>query len=371
MTKPEKQKVLLKDQFFNRETVERLADTFNSVHLNLDKTLFIKETLAKFPELEFKERISWIREMMEKRLPTDYEEVLVLLHASLKNHPEGTDFIFSAYPEFVSKNGLKEQYLSKSLEALGEFTKHFSAEFDIRFFLNTFPEASFNQMMEWSLSKNEHQRRLASEGLRPKLPWAKAIQFDYKKGASVLENLFCDKERYVVRSVANHLNDISKIDPEFVVETLKRWRDSGKQEEKEMNYLIRHALRTSVKRGHLSSLVFLGYGENPKITVENLSVATKEVALGERLEFSFDISAEDDEELMIDYKVTYATPHKRVSEKVFKIKKLSVEKGETVHLVKKHLFKSMTTKRLYPGVHQLELQVNGKLFGRVEFILVI
>lgn len=102
-------------------------------------------------------------------------------------------------------------------------TKRFSAEYSIRNFINTFPTETFEMLEDCSLSENYHERRLASEGCRPKLPWGKKLTIDYNFTIKLLDNLQMDKTRFVTRSVANHLNDISKIDALLVIETLKRW----------------------------------------------------------------------------------------------------------------------------------------------------
>ncbi len=99
---------------------------------------------------------------------------------------------------------------------------------------------------------NFHQRRLASEGYRPKLSWCIGINFDYKKSLSILDDLYFNNTRYVVRSVANHLNDIVKIDPELAIHTLTRWQMEGMQSNpKELDFLIMHTLRTFVNEENI------------------------------------------------------------------------------------------------------------------------
>lgn len=360
---------LLKDQLFHRKNVTHLAKLIKKVHPEFEDQKFIEDILRKFPQLELKERIFCIRKNIEKYLDHDYQKTLEILLNSLADEEKNVDFAFAAYSDYVAKNGCNKEHLAKSLHALGEFTKHFSAEFAIRPFINNFPQETFLMMQKWSLSKDHDQRRLASEGLRPKLPWAKSIDFDYKKGAEPLENLFYDQERYVTRSTANHLNDISKIDPDFVVDILKKWRDSKKQNSKEMSYIINHSLRTSVKRGHQKTLKFLGYDPNPQIETSNLKVKTPKIKIGERVEFSFDIRAREKQNLIVDYKIIYPTPHKRKSEKVFKIKKISLKKDEKIHISKKQAFKKMTTKKLYSGQYKLEIQINGCIVGATDFYL--
>lgn len=148
-------KNLLKDQLFNKENVKYLAHLIKNVYPKLNQAKFEKNILKKFPELELKERIYWIRENIEKNLPHAYEKTLNILLESLKNKPEKEDFIFASFSDYVEANGCSRKYLKKSLNALGEFTKYCTAEFAIRFFINEFPEKTFIKMQEWSESKVE------------------------------------------------------------------------------------------------------------------------------------------------------------------------------------------------------------------------
>jgi 3-methyladenine DNA glycosylase AlkC len=123
--------------------------------------------------------------------------------------------------------------------------------------LNEFETETFEQMKLWSKSDHYHLRRLASEGTRASLPWGIKINLDYKKPIEILDDLYYDSTRFVTRSVANHMNDISKKDAVLVLDTLKRWKDSKKQNTKEMDFIISHSLRTLVKDGNKEALNFL------------------------------------------------------------------------------------------------------------------
>ena len=360
-------KILLKNLLLNKKKVGYLANLIFTAYPK-----FQKDVLGEFPKLELKERITWIEVNIRKYIPKNYKQTLIILVNSLKNVDETSDFIFAPMSEFVQKNGCNKNDLKISLKTLGEFTKYFSAEFAIRDFVNKFPEETFEKFKEWSLSKNKNQRRLASEGLRPKLPWAKKIDFDYKRAEEILDNLYFDKSRYVVRSVANHLNDISKIDPDFVIAILRKWKLQNKQTKKEMDYLIKHSLRTSIKKGHKKSFHFLGYKSNPKINIQNFIIKRNKIHLGEYLEFSVDVFSKNNESLLIDYKIIYPNKrNNRKSEKVFKIKKCKVLKNEIITINKKHLFKKMTTKKLYSGKHTIKIQINGEIYCEKAFFLVI
>jgi 3-methyladenine DNA glycosylase AlkC len=251
---------------------------------------------------------------------------------------------------------------------LGEYTKTFSSEFAIRKFINDYPEKTFAKMLEWSLSEDTDQRRLASEGLRPKLPWSIKIDFDYREGIKPLENLFYDSERYVTRSVANHLNDISKIDPDLVVDVLKSWKKSKKQKDAEMNYVISHSCRTLIKKGHRGALELQGYKAESTFEVKDFRIEHPVISLGEYLEFSFHFKPDSDSKYMIDYIVDYPMASGKRSQKVFKIKKLNQVKDEIL-IKKKHQFKMMTTKTWYQGTYYIRLQINGKVIEQAAFQL--
>jgi len=203
-----------------------------------------------------------------------------------------------------------------------------------------------------------------------KLPWAKKLSIDYREPLRHLELLYSDKTRYVTRSVANHLNDIAKVDAPLVIETLKRWKKSKKQEPKEMDFIISHALRTLVKQGNSEALAMLGYVQNLPIEVKEVTLKSASVQVGEALEFEVEIVAYEDVMLMVDYIVHFQTKAGKLSPKVHKLKKLELKKGKGIVLKKKHLFRAnMTTRTLYAGEHLLEVQVNGSIVTKDRFDL--
>ena len=373
------EKFSLKDELFNPKKVHQIASEIKGVYTPFKQKIFEKEVTDKFPQLELKERISHIRDMFAKYLPSDYVEATNILLKALPKELDPTlgdddfgEFIYAPYSDFVVTFGCTEEHLDFSLKALCEMTKRFSVEYAIRDFINEFPIETFKMLEVCSLSKNYHERRLASEGCRPKLPWGKKLTTSYEKPIFLLDNLFADKTRFVTRSVANHLNDIAKIDASLVIETLKHWRDSKKQDEKEMQFILTHSLRTLVKDGNVDALALLGYGVNPAIEVENFELNSLEVKVGEALEFSFDIKAKEDEALMVDYVLYFQTKVGKLTPKVHKIKKLNLKKDESIKIKKKHPFKAnMTTRKLYAGEHKLVLQINGKMFKEVTFNLIV
>lgn len=359
------EKFSLKDHLFNHEKVSYLADLIKNAYPVFQDKKFIKKTVEKFPELELKQRIDWMWQKLEEFLPQDFERALEIIIKSLpaeldpnKTDNDFGDFIFAPITLFVVKNGLSKKHLKKSLSALGEITKRFSVEDGIRFFINEFPHESFIWINKMAKSKNYHQRRLASEGLRPTLPWNIKINFDYKKGIEILDILFFDKTRYVTRSVANHMNDISKIDESLVLKTLALWKISGKQDEKEMNYIIRHSLRTLLKQGNKQALAMLGYKKPANVSV-HFGKISKIVKLGEKLTFHFKLTSHSDQKLMISYYIYFLNRKNEFIPKIFQIKKGDFKKGEILEISKKHLLREMTTKKLYSGKQAIQIMING------------
>ncbi len=249
-----KPKFYLKDILFNREKVNKIANEIELAinnRFDFNKDNFINDIIKEFQKLELKERIYHIRDTLYKYLPSDYLLAIEIIKSALpeelnNNLTDGDygDFIYAPYSEYISKYGIDKKYLNKSLTMLEEITKRFSVEYAIRDFWNNYENETYDKFIKWSKSKNYHVRRLASEGSRMRLPWGKKINLDYRKTEKILDNLFYDKTRYVTRSVANHLNDISKIDKDYVLRKLEEWKNSNKQNIKEMEFIIKHATRS-------------------------------------------------------------------------------------------------------------------------------
>jgi len=372
------EKTLLKDELFNPIKVELIASEIEAVYSDFKVDDFLEQVIEEFPKLELKERIYHITSMLQKHLPDDYKRATNILLNSLpppldSNKTDGDfgDFIYAPYAEYIKVYGCNKIDLEFSLKALQEISQRFSVEFAIRDFINHFPDETLNMLKRCSLSPNYHLRRLASEGLRPKLPWAKKLTIDYNQALIYLDNLYSDPTRYVTRSVANHLNDISKINPPLVITTLKKWKKSNRQNPKEMAYIITHSLRTLIKQGNTEALELLGYKREIDIKIYDFALETDQISIGESLIFSFIIKAKEESNLMIDYIIDFKTKTKKESPKVYKIKKLTLPKNKEITIKKSHPFRAnMTTRKLIQGEHHISLQINGKIYYKQSFLIV-
>lgn len=261
------QHLLLKDKLFNHDKVDQLAAELCVVYPTFDARAFVDTATSRFPELELKQRIAWIADCLETHLPDEFRRAVNVIVRSLPTPCDPTltdgdfgDFIYAPYAEYVARHGRTLEHLSFALAALRELTTRFSAEFAIRPFITTFPDETRRTLIGWTTDPHYHVRRLCSEGTRPKLPWAKRLAVPVDYALPLLDNLYADPTRYVTRSVANHLNDISKLDPDLALNTLRRWKDTRQAYPKpsELDYVVRHAARTLIKRGDPRAVELLG-----------------------------------------------------------------------------------------------------------------
>jgi 3-methyladenine DNA glycosylase AlkC len=248
-------------------------------------------------------------------------------------------------------------------------TKRFSAEFSIRAFLIKYPERTYAQMLAWARDDNAHLRRLASEGTRPRLPWAprlRAFQQDPRPVIALLELLKDDPERYVQRSVANSLNDIGKDHPELVVEVCRRWLKGATADRQ---WVVKHALRSLVKKGHRGALETLGAGGRPNIRITGVKLTPKNVELGGIVRFSFEIASmgKEDQYLLIDYAVHFVKANGATKPKVFKLRKVVLAPSARIDLGGAISLAEMTTRRHYPGRHRINALINGVTHPLAEF----
>lgn len=365
----------------NKKTVKDLSERIKAQFEGFDSESFNLSICPNLDPLGLFERLDLITFSLSKFLPEDFEDAVKILVDSLGDEiePEKADldgvdlssengFIVVALTNYIANYGI--DHFDTSMSALYEMTKRFSSEGAIRQFIIAYPEKCFSTFRKWVLDENVHVRRLVSECLRPRLPWAIRLQQfidDPKPIIEFLDILKHDDELYVRRSVANNLNDIAKDHPDLVVDILKEW---SKDRSKNMTWLVKHALRTLVKSGHPGALEILGYKQNPEITATNLNI-TKSVKLGENLQLSFDIEScsNESQKLVVDYIVFHMKANGSLAPKVFKLKNITLKGNEKIAVTKNHGIKKITTRKYYSGTHKVVIQINGKEFLNDEFSL--
>ena len=355
----------LKDQFFNLSFYTKLTKDLAEIYPKLEKESFFKDVKKNFKQLELMQRLDLVSDALKAHLPEKYPESLKIIYELA---PKIDGFAGMALPNFVQKYGLENFDLS--LEALKFLTPFSSSEFAIRVYLKANFEKTLSEMEKWSEDENNHVRRLASEGSRPRLPWSfkldKVIQ-NPKTTSKIIDALKSDKDLYVKKSVGNHLNDISKDHPEYLLDTLSTWNLKNKH----TNWIVKRAIRTLVKAGHPRTFPLLGFTKNPKFVINNFQLSTNKVKLGEDLSFTFTINglSTKKQHLNIDYLVYYQKKNGELSPKVFKLKEVILKPGVSTRITKKHRFEDFTTRKHYSGLHQIQLSINGNLQELYNFEL--
>lgn len=247
--------------WFDKDLARLLAEKIEPHYAPFDSVAFIKNVDEGVGDLELKARVELIADALRKQLPEDYKKATAIILKSLgeENSNETgmfTDFYWvMPFATFVEKYGLDD--LETSLNAIAEITKRNTGEFAIRPFLEAYPEKTFGQMLEWSQNDNFHLRRLASEGTRPRLPWAKKLDSVIENPSltlPILEILKDDPVKFVQKSVANHLNDILKDNYDDALATLQRWAQGATKERK---WIIKHALRKELKKDNPEARVLI------------------------------------------------------------------------------------------------------------------
>lgn len=370
------QKFSLKDHLFNPDTVSHLAGLFAQASPAFDVARFEADVFARLNMLELKERIDWLAQCLAAQLPDSLPAMAPILRQALPPalDPTKTDddfghFIHAPFGNLVVQFGL-EEHPQLSLDLIEDITQRFTMEYAIRPFLNRWPEETLTRLQDWAAHPNYHVRRLVSEGTRPKLPWATAVDVTPAQTLPLLTALHADPTRYVTRSVANHLNDHSKRDPALVLDTLAAWKQAGRQAPDELAWMTRHALRTLVKQGHAGAMEMLGYSPDPDITLAQLTLSPPQVEIGASVEITLELTAARDEPVILDYVLHTPRSSGKVSQKTYKFKDLTLKAGAQTVLTKAHRFKGdATTFRLHPGPCRLVVQANGKTLGEVAFDL--
>lgn len=347
---------------YNETFLNSFGDKVHSVYPHFNTERFVKETMDEtWEELELKGRIRKITLMLGRHLPAAFDEALEVLYA-IDESCVGFPYLF--FPDFVEVFGTAEEHWSLAMEALERFTPKSSAEFAVRPFLLRNPERMMRQMLEWSQYPNEHVRRLASEGCRPRLPWGQSLPM-FKRDPSpilpVLEQLKADPSLYVRKSVANNLNDIAKDHPDLVLDIAKRWKGNHPH----TDWIVRHGCRGLIRQGGSKVLALFGYSstseDTPLVTSAAISINNHEVNIGEDCEIRFELTVREGDpvRLRMEYGVDFIKANGRASRKLFLLTDKTVPGGSNLSGSRRHSWADLTTRRHYPGEHCITLLVNG------------
>jgi 3-methyladenine DNA glycosylase AlkC len=364
---------------FNRGLVADMGRHLAAVG-PFDEGRFIALACDGLEALELKARSRHIAAALDACLPDDFAVACAQMVAALgpETETEGWEqsgpeegirgWAMMPMGEVIQTRGAGSFDLA--METLAGFTSRFSSEFDVRPFLDADLERGLTHLHRWAEAPNPHLRRLASEGCRPRLPWGMQLKGLIADPAPILPlpaRLRDDPSEYVRRSVANNLNDIAKDHPDLVAGIAQDWLTGAS---KDRARLVRHACRTLIKAGHPGALEAFGYG--PPALDMSFSVHPETARMGDdvALRATLRSRSKTTQTLVVDYVVHFMRANGKPSPKVFKWTQAELAPGAEITLSKAHKLREVTTRKHYPGVHEVVIQVNGQRLGADRFTLV-
>ena len=356
---------LLKD-IFDATLIRHIGAETQAVFPAFDRKAFVAATLRGLEPLSVMQRLRHVTENLHVLLPEDYASALAILR---KLAPRlNSRFVAMVLPEYAALYGQADFALS--MAALRDFTIYGSSEFGIRPFLRHDQARTLRQMTKWAVDPDEHVRRLASEGSRPRLPWSfqlECLRADPSPVLPILIRLKSDPSAYVRKSVANHLNDITKDHPDWVLSLIESWPTDDAR----TNWIAKHALRSLIKQGNQRALAVIGADAKPALEVQSFDVQPWIVTRGDTITLSVTLvsTARVPQRLAVDYAVHYVKRSGNAAPKVFKLKLLSLAPNDRVTLSRSQVIRDFTTRTHYAGEHEMELFVNGVSMARTAFML--
>lgn len=224
-----------------------LAGKIAGVHHDFKGNKFIAKVKGSCSDKTLTQRVEIIADSLKKHLPDDYEKSIQILKNIMgEENPNETGMFKNYYwlmpvGKFIEKYGL--EHFEISINAIRELTKRNTGEYAIRPYVRQYPGQTLRQMKSWAQADNFHLRRLASEGLRPKLPWASKLDLYIDNPQPVFEILDILKKepiKFIKKSVANNLTDYIKVNPEPTFALIEKWKNIDNEHTR---WIINHATR--------------------------------------------------------------------------------------------------------------------------------
>ncbi len=358
----------------NPARVKQLAADFTAAWPDFPTKQFTRQATVGLEALELKDRARHIAAALGAALPGDVTHAMRIAISSLGPRLTTTeDFgadVFRHLPLSTWLHGVGLRDVETALVANYELTQRFTAEFSIRPLIIGAQARTLRALKAWTKHESPHVRRLVSEGSRPRLPWAErlpAVQADPTLTLPLLEALKDDDSEYVRRSVANHLNDLSKDHPGLVLQTAKRWLSGASADRRR---LVEHGLRTLVKAGDEAALSLLG-ASGADLNVRG-DVTPGTVTVGESIliEATVKNRGAAPTHVVVEAVVHFVRP-RGTSMKKFRLARLTLEAGRAETISRRFLMAHRSIRQLYAGAHHVEVQANGRTVKAGSFQLVV
>lgn len=237
----------LKD-YYDLDYLEDLSQKLLAVTDHFDQDRFLDLTKLTIEDLTFSQRQDLVARALKETIKLDYPDTLEVFCQILGPELRGNAGAFTEgwwlWPvgRFVEVYG--SDHFQASIVFSKELTKRFTSEFCMRPLIQKYPDQALDTLKDWSKDDHERVRRLASECLRIRLPWAKkmTIALDYFDDyVQILSNLKDDPDKYIQKSVGNNLNDLYKEDPDKFYTIIHDWQKG--QVSPACQWVIKHGSR--------------------------------------------------------------------------------------------------------------------------------
>ncbi|KAB1946043.1 DNA alkylation repair protein [Brevibacterium linens] len=337
--------------------IERLGSELAGASASFERATFEQLAIDGLDERELMARLDWIACALTKTTLPSPEDADRMIRGAL-DRGGLQDWASMAVNAYIAQTMLDRPDIG--LPLLAALTSRYTAEFAIRPFIDAQYETTMGYLRAWTRDPDEHVRRLVSEGTRPRLPWGRRLAgfiADPTPTLELLDALVDDESLYVRRSVANHLNDIAKDHPDLVLETARRWAASTTQGD----FVVRHGLRTLIKRGRPEAMEILGFDPDAVIEITDFTCTPASIAIGDAVTISFTLQAEEATRAAIDYVIHYQGARGPKSGKVFKLTVRDLPAGQPARFSREHRFGHVSVRTIHPGPHRIEVQVNGRI----------
>ena len=239
--------------WFDRDCALRLGSAIHANFPAFDTGDYANEVARGVGALELKDRVLLMANGLRARLPEGFPEAAEVLAASLGPPLGGETGMFTEgywlmpVARFVEEFG--HDHFDEALALAAQITRRHTSEYAVRPYIEAQPKRALSVLAEWVGSDDLHIRRLASEGVRPRLPWARRMKTfvdDPEPILKLVAPLRADLSKYVRTSVANLINDVSKDHPDRIVALAKEW---SAEKNLRTDWIIRHGTRNLRKQG--------------------------------------------------------------------------------------------------------------------------
>ena len=152
----------------------------------------------------------------------------------------------------------REAAFDDAMDLLALITTRLTGEFAIRAMLNARLERTLEIAHKWAAKRTCTSGGSQARGRAPP-PLGQGVPELVKRPGRtrpIVDALYTDEHEYVRRSVASHVNDLSRDDPDLAADIVAGWLSRPDQNTPRV---ARHALRTTIKTGHPKALELMGF----------------------------------------------------------------------------------------------------------------